>query len=418
MRPVHMRPVHMRSAHMRSAHIRSAAGRWRALGSGAVALLLAAIPLPAVAQGRAVVAQGGESSFELRIERLVQELLTKRRLSVSLASNLQAMQLVLRNGSVREAQRPPVETSMRLVRTRLASLESDMAGIQRRLYEMCSPGGQPQGWVGIAYSGSASATREDDGRLIMRFVDYPSIESVEPGSPADKAGIRGGDRILAMSGKDLRDAEIDFSPLLRPGTRIPFKVRRGVETKSLTVTVEPRPDDFTTPCPWVDERISAALAPMQLTVTVTSDDDDAPAIAPGATRVFVKRPPGPTAVRATPPVPPAPPAPAATPLPPLAPLPPQGNASTVVFAGAQFVAVGPELADALGVERGLLVVGAGRGSPAEQSGLRTGDVIVSVDGRTLTSPLTFLQAVEQSESRALRLQLLRRRKPVGVTLRW
>lgn len=411
---------------MRAARVTALARRGRAVGSATLLLLaaLTAMSAPAAAQSRTVVVQSGESPLEVEIDRLVRELLQKRRATMGLASNLQAMQAVLRNGSVGADQRAPVENSMRLVRTRLASLEADIAGIQRRLSEMCSPGGQPEGWVGIAYSGSASATREDDGRLIMRFVDYPSIESVEPGSPADKGGIRGGDRILAMSGKDLRDAEIDFTPLLKPGTRIPFKVRRGVETKLLTITVEPRPDDFTTPCPFVDERITAAFAPMRLAVTVTSDDDGGSAVAPGATRVFVRRPPAPATVRATPPVPPASPASptpvtaTVPPVPPMPPLAPQGSASTVVFAGAQFVAVGAELAEALGVERGLLVVGAGRGSPAEQSGLRAGDVLVSADGRSLSSPLVFLQAVEQSDRREVRLQLLRRRKPMSVTLKW
>lgn len=414
---------------MRASFLAAAARPGRPLG--AAVLLLAASVAPAAAQSRSVTVQGtaqgagqgAESSLEAEIDRLVRELLLKRRATVGLASNLQAMQGALRNGSVSAGQRAQVETSMRLMRTRLASFESDMAGIQRRLFEMCAPGGQPEGWVGIAYSGSASATREDDGRLIMRFIDYPSIESVEPGSPADKAGIRGGDRILSMSGKDLRGAEIDFTPLLKPGTRIPFKVRRGVEAKVLTVTVRPRPDDFTTPCPWVDERITAALAPMQMTVTVTTDEEPTAPSPPGATRVFVKRPAPPGVVRAVPaPAPtvalPAPPVAPLVSLAPLAPLAPQGSVSTVVFAGAQFVAVGAELSEALGVERGLLVVGAGRGSPAEQSGLRTGDVLVSVDGRSLTSPLVFLQAVEQADSREVRLQLLRRRKPMAVTLKW
>ena len=106
------------------------------------------------------------------------------------------------------------------------------------------------------------------------------------------------------------------------------------------------------------------------------------------------------------------------PMPPLPPVAGVSSASTVVFAGAQCVSVGAELAEALGVERGLLVVNAVRGSPAEQSGLRAGDVLLTVDGEPLASPLVFLQAVEESRDRELRLQLLRRRKPVTVTLKW
>lgn len=388
------------------------------LGRLAPAALLLLTVVPAVSQGqqRRVVVRN-ESAFEQEVDRLVEELLLKRRTSLGLLGNLQELQLALRTDAIPEQSRGQAENTLRQLRARLAALESDGARIQRRLSDICAADRKPQGWVGIYYSASASATREDDGRVMMRFVDYPGIESVEPGSPADKAGIRAGDRIMAMAGRDLRDAEIDFTPLLRPGTRIPFKVRRGMESKLLTVTVEPRPDGFSTPCPWIDERIATALSPMQMMVTVTTEDGVAAPNA-GGQRIIVHR------TAPTPASPPAPPSPVVAPSPPsppLPPLPPMGNgvsASTIVFGGAQFVAVGPELAEALGVERGMLVVSAGRGSPAEQSGLRAGDVILSADGQTVSSPLVFLQAVEESSRREVRLQILRRRKPLNLTLKW
>jgi C-terminal processing protease CtpA/Prc len=379
-------------------------------------LLLAAVPAVSQGQQRRVVVREA-SAFEQEVDRLVQELLQKKRTSLALLGNLQELQLALRTDAVPEQARGQAEASARQLRARLTALESDGARIQRRLNDICAADRKPEGWVGIYYSASASALREDDGRVVMRFVDYPGIESVEPGSPADKAGVRAGDRIMSMAGRDLRNAEIDFTPLLRPGTRIPFKVRRGMESKLLTVTVEPRPDGFSTPCPWIDERIAAAMSPMQMTVTVTTEDG---VVAPnaGGQRIVLHRA-GPTP--ASPPTVPSPVVAAAPPSPPLPPLPPMGNgmsASTIVFGGAQFVAVGPELAEALGVERGMLVVSAGRGSPADQSGLRAGDVLLSADGQTVSSPLVFLQAVEESSRREVRLQILRRRKPLTLTLKW
>ncbi len=387
----------------------------RGVGMLAV-LLMTAAPAVLAAQQGTIVLRKQESPFEAEVDRLVQELLQKRRMSVAFVSNLQQLQGALQGPSLTDEQRVSVEGSLRLLRARLASLETDAVRIRSRLNEICDADRQPDGWVGIAYSVNASATREDDGRVIMRFIDYPSIESVEPGSPADKAGIRGGDRILSMSGRDLKDAEIDFTPMLKPGTHIPFKVQRGVETKQIDVTVEPRPNDFSTPCPWVDERIAAAFAPSQFMVTVTTNDDPSGVVAAGGsqTRILRRRtptpPPPPTAVAAA--VPPV------APVPPLAPVGIVGSGASVVFGGAQFVAVGPELAEALGVERGLLVVGTGRGSPAEQSGLRVGDVLVSVDGKALVSPLILMQAVEQSTRRELKLQLVRKRKNASATLRW
>lgn len=385
------------------------------------ALLLALAPAALAAQQRTIVLRTQESPFEAEVDRLVQELLQKRQQALAFVSNMQQLQGALRSTTLTDEQRSSVEGSLRLLNTRLTSLESDRARIRSRLNEICDADRQPDGWVGIAYSVDASATREDDGRVIMRFIDYPSIESVEPGSPADRAGIRGGDRILSMSGRDLKDAEIELTPMLKPGSHIPFKIQRGGETRQIEVVVERRPNGFTTPCPWVDERIAAAFAPSQFMVTVTTDDNpSAVAAGGGQARVLTRRripspptPPNPATVSTA--VPPAAPMP---PLPPLAPVGGVGSGASVVFGGAQFVAVSPELADALGVERGLLVVGTGRGSPAEQSGLRVGDVLVSVDGRALVSPLILLQAVEQSTRRELRLQLVRKRKALATTLRW
>lgn len=400
-------------------------GRSRHAAGGAyilAALVLALAPAGLAAQQRTIVLRTQESPFEAEVDRLVQELLQKRQLTLAFVSNVQQLQGALRSTTLTDEQRNSVEGSLRLLGARLASLESDRSRIRSRLNEICDADRQPDGWVGIAYSVDASATREDDGRVIMRFVDYPSIESVEPGSPADKAGIRGGDRILSMSGRDLKDAEIELTPMLKPGSHIPFKIQRGVETRQIEVVVERRPNGFTTPCPWVDERIAAAFAPSQFMVTVTTDDNPSGVVAAGGgqTRVLTRRrspgqppaPPSPPVTVAVPPVAPVPP------LPPLAPVGAVGSGASVVFGGAQFVAVSPELADALGVERGLLVVGTGRGSPAEQSGLRVGDVLVSVDGRALVSPLVLLQAVEQSSKRELRLQLVRKRKSLATTLRW
>ena len=356
----------------------------------AVVLLTAVSPLRA--QERQVGVRGGASSFELEVVRLAQELGQKRRMAEGLIRAVESVQMTLHTQQLVQVQRSRLETSLRQAVAQLSSLDSDGRRIQKRLRELCASDRKPDGWVGVVFSASATLTRDDDGNVVLRFLDYPSVESVEPGSPAERGGIQGGDLILSMAGEDLRNREVIFSSLLRPGNRIPFKVRRGVETKMLMVTVQPRPDDFTTPCPWVDESIAAAFAPLQMSITITSND-------------------GP----ATPPTPPV------TALAPMPPLPPMGFAtslSTVVFAGAQLILMTGDLAEALGADRGLLVVTAGRGSPAEQSGLRTGDVLIKVDGRSLTSPLVFLQAIEQSEKREVRLQLLRKKKQVATTLRW
>jgi len=52
-------------------------------------------------------------------------------------------------------------------------------------------------------------------------------------------------------------------------------------------------------------------------------------------------------------------------------------------------------------ERGAMVLDVVHGSPAEKSGIRTGDIIVMVDGREVNSRHDFLQSAESSESEGL-----------------
>ncbi len=68
------------------------------------------------------------------------------------------------------------------------------------------------------------------------------VNAVEPGSPADKAGIRRGDLILKIDGEEnplWRDVE--DSILVNPGQTIPVTVKRGDQIIDLTLPVASRP---------------------------------------------------------------------------------------------------------------------------------------------------------------------------------
>jgi S1-C subfamily serine protease len=116
------------------------------------------------------------------------------------------------------------------------------------------------------------------------------------------------------------------------------------------------------------------------------------------------------------------PTPAQAMLPPQAPTP--GMILSFGFnsvAGAQLAPLTEGLARSIGVSRGVLVIGAGVGSPAYDSGLRDGDVIVRVGGvpvRTVAELREQVQmAVDNGESR-VELDCVREKKPRKVTLRW
>lgn len=68
-----------------------------------------------------------------------------------------------------------------------------------------------------------------------------------------------------------------------------------------------------------------------------------------------------------------------------------GNAVKRPWLGARLQAVTPEIAETLGLKRpaGALVAGLSTGGPAAKAGLKTGDLIVAVDGQPIDDPNAF-----------------------------
>lgn len=83
--------------------------------------------------------------------------------------------------------------------------------------------------VDHAYFGAtASSSPDTTGGLLTK---------IEPGSPAEKAGLRVGDRILAINGNALAagDQLQERMAAFSPGARVQLEVRRGEESLSLSV---------------------------------------------------------------------------------------------------------------------------------------------------------------------------------------
>jgi len=252
---------------------------------------------------------------------------------------------------------------------------------------------QPAGWMGISYSGSRKIEHSKKGLFIYHY-DYPVVESVEPASPAERAGLMAGDTIIAYDGKDVRKRTISLDRQLRPGARVRVRVRRAGETLDVPVAIERRPVSFrsfvqlapdvpTQPRPeMVRERTRARLAPVAPPLPMEPElPPIPPSTAPSVTAVFT------------------------------------GGSPAV--AGAEVARLNPELRELFGVPSGVLVLSVAPGSPAAASGLRAGDVILRVNEQAVASPQALGRAVREcANTRTARLDLVRKKKAREVVLKW
>jgi regulator of sigma E protease len=240
-------------------------------------------------------------------------------------------------------------------------------------------------------------------------VGMPTLVSrigwVGPGSPAEQAGLKAGDRVVAVDGSPVwKWADLEETIRRNPGRAIPLEVRRGADR--LTVRVVPRAESDSN---LFGETVSVGKvgispAPMRPAVGVVS------AAAP-AHRAGFRTGDVITAVN--------------------------GRAVTYAWeveeafaasAGPKRIAVerdgaakefllpaGFRTPRAAGFEDGELYIREVReGSVAAEKGIRTGDRLDAVNGAPIESWTVFQQMVRANEGEPLVLRLLRDGKPVEI----
>src|SRR5438552_17194313 len=98
----------------------------------------------------------------------------------------------------------------------------------------------PTGWFGVRISDQAMV----DERGNAFFDSYPVIKHVDPGSPAEKAGVLPGDVLLSFNSHDMRGGTMELSKWLRAGAPFVLKVRRNEAKRTSRGTVGRRPENW------------------------------------------------------------------------------------------------------------------------------------------------------------------------------
>lgn len=278
---------------------------------------------------------------------------------------------------------------------RLKSAIKEMTRLEQDLtLRTTAPARQPRGWLGVTFSSNRTVDR--NGRITFTVDEYPKILSVESDSPAAEAGVRSGDVLLAMNGRDVvRQGPIPLSDLLKPGETVKLRVQRGRERKELPVRVGYARD----------VRVFAAPRPATPAVPPMVHGDPTPAPFP---------PLPPSRVRVQP----------ARPMETLVWV---GDGfsmtfvGTTVILGAQLQQMDRDQRDVLDVDEGVLVTKVQERSLAEASGLHSLDVIQRIDGDRVRSPDDLRHAIhraQQNQADSVVVTVVRKRKEQKVTLRW
>lgn len=391
------------------------AGRHRARASryaGLLPAMLVAVPL-AAQQPRDSVAPRitTVSTWQKDVDRLRQELIAKRRMELEFQRTLATLQSQMRMAEA-DSQRAGLQAQSQLVFVQLRNANQEQLKLRNRLETLCAAVKRPKGWLGVVTSGYQIVENRDDGTSFVRFLEPPVVASVDPGSPAERVGVRAGDVLVELAGQRLLHANISFAELLQPGERIVVKLQRGSEILTLTPVVEASSEVTMTPCAF-DIATQYAIAPTPSPAMVIRVDSS------GGTRKYSYAYPA-RARRDTG-------SEAATAL-----AQPVGQAGAVYagpmtgffsaggspMAGLQLMALGQETSKAFGVTHGILVNQVMPGTPGRDAGLMGGDILLSADSVDLRSVLTLQRVMNRAADRRVTLVILRDRKRETVVYKW
>ena len=226
-----------------------------------------------------------------------------------------------------------------------------------------------------SYLGIAVVEINADRAKALHLSEERGIEvtCVDPGSPADKAGLKQGDVVLEYNGERVEGGE-QFIRLVRetpPGRAAKLTVWRNNASQTLTATIGQRQS----PSMFQFDGNDFALA--------------------------------------MPPIPEIPPMPAIR----LPDIPRAFMTWRSPMLGIETESLNTQLAEYFGVKEGVLVRSVTAKSAAEKAGFKAGDVIVKVDGENVSTPKEISSILQSSRSKkTLPVTVIRRQKEVVLNV--
>lgn len=333
----------------------------------------------------------------------------------------------LRSRLAPDSPEPPRSASEREeLQARLATEARQLELLLRRLAARCGEQAPVRGYLGLSVN--EPGLTEVTGSRSTTVIGYPVVQEVAPESPAARAGVAVDDTILAINRSDVRGRSFDQF-VREPGQRLVMTLVRDGVRRNVTITVGSRPPSFGGAClEHRDLRIADVAGQTVITmrrpgagaIGVSGQMGGSGSGGPGRSSA------GPTRVIVS----------GATPasgmpidtsrvgsfimLTPMAEaLFLSRGASGAIVAGAEVFLLSGNLKATFAADHGALVLNVAPRSPAQQSGMVEGDVIVRVNGEAVTAIRILQREIHEGhEKRSVSLDILREKQPKKITLRW
>ena len=260
-----------------------------------------------------------------------------------------------RAGAQRELEQ--MRGQMRELSRKMADLSIKLGDVGPRTYAFRYLGDPDRGMIGV---------------VLAPQKDGLHVDAVTPGGPADKAGVRDGDVLVAIDGKtlpgeDARDALHD----LKVGQNVKLTIRRDGKSREIALKAERRePFDF------ADAFGKRNLLPPDFDRHVQMRVRDAMHRAHDGMRELRLFTP---------------------------------------WWGLNLAALNPDLGGYFGTDKGVLVLSADADA---FKGLKSGDVVQDVSGHSVTRPEDALRLLRDAPAGSqVKVQVLRQRKAVTLSLK-